>query len=40
MANLAVFVNAILVLDSASGVRIHAKYFGTELAGAPEKQVG
>jgi len=34
-----VFVNAVLVLDSTSGARIHAKYFAAEFAGAPEKQV-
>jgi hypothetical protein len=39
MANAGVFINSILVLDSSSGSRIHAKYFAPEFAGAPEKQL-
>lgn len=39
MTHAGVFVNAVLVLDSNSGARIHAKYFAQEFAGAPEKQV-
>jgi hypothetical protein len=32
-------VKAILVLEQLSGARINAKYFASELANAPEKQV-
>jgi len=39
MANLAVFISSILVLDSTSGARIHAKYFSPEFFGSPEKQL-
>jgi hypothetical protein len=34
-----VFINSVLVLDSSTGARIHAKYFSPDFAGAPEKQV-
>jgi coatomer subunit zeta len=39
MSTAGVFVNAVLVLDATTGSRIHAKYFSSEFAGAPEKQV-
>ncbi|KAH9262700.1 hypothetical protein BASA82_000270 [Batrachochytrium salamandrivorans] len=32
-------ISAVLVLDSQSGSRIHAKYFSPELIGAPDKQL-
>jgi hypothetical protein len=39
MASAGVFINSVLVLDSNTGTRIHAKYFASEFVGAPEKQV-